>query len=266
MGEDYKDLFNNLPFKDKIHRVSYRTDVSNYLDDQDDTSLLDIEEKGMFVDEKPVINEQRKGMELKNDLEMIAESVDRGYDELNKATKIKVFKQLLNEYKDPVLARTKFIEIIKKSSSVISSDLKNRVTNILAKRYKEFPEDFDLEEFVSFASAWEKDPSLQNRSFVVKEAKHFDKTTIKYIKDLKTAGFKIPKGMERIGETENNFVKYLTEKYSSILSIIKRAAIEEGENLMGLLNSIHKDSFRKSMDKIMSMDNIKESVGFRRMF
>ena len=274
MPEDYSDLFqNDLPFKDRIRRFSYRPDVSGYTKDQEIEAPLVTETKGFMVNEKPQTQERLKGMELKEDIEAVAESVDRGYSDLDRATKIKVFKELLKEYKDPIIARSKFSEMIRRSfvsdeiKPVVSPELKNRVVALLAKYQKDQPEDFDLDEFVLFASALERDPSLQDRTFVVRDSKRLDKTTTSYIKDLKKAGFTFPEGMERVGETKGNFVKYLSNKYGSVYNIIKQSALEEKENMLNLLKSIQEDAFGDAMDSFLSTDSIpKKAVGFRRLF
>ena len=98
-ANEFSDLFDkDLPFHIGIHRVSYKTDTTNYMKDPD----LEKVDKGLSTRDPSHLDESQKGFELKKDIKEVAESVDRGYSELNRATKIKVFKQLLKEYGNPI--------------------------------------------------------------------------------------------------------------------------------------------------------------------
>jgi len=237
--------------KSPIHRVGYRPDVSNFLEDSKDKPLpLERGEKGFFINDEPNLVDTQKGLELKEDLEGVAESVDRGYDLLDKATKIKVFKELLRQYKNPILARSKLLELSKRSKvqdkPFIPVDLKLRVERVLGNFVREEgDEEFDFGEFLSFARAWVADDSLQKRSLDLKEDR-LPKVGY-YIRDLKAAGFVFPGGMERVGETDSRFAKYLVGKYTSILSTIKHAAEDEDEDVIVLLEGVWDDTFDESL-------------------
>jgi len=276
MPEDYSDLFDpEMPFKDTIHRVSYHTDVSNYSADQDtgDSEPLSIENKGFMVNDTPDVTDSQKSMELKEDLGMVAESVDRGYADLDRASKIKVFKELLKEYKDPILARQHLTQMIRAADKVeepvpgIVSEFREALIEDLELMAKHDPDEFDLDELVSVASAWEKSPILENK-FVcnISPEGPVNEDMKLSAEDLRTAGFRIPEGMERVGETEENFVKYLVEKYAMTLSFMETIAIKHDANLLDTLQSIQEESWTNAMDDVLSGKIPPSSVGFRRLF
>ena len=254
---DLDDIFyDELPARSGIRRVGYRPEVSNFMERQDKPLPLGKEDKGFSIDDQSNLEESQKGLELQEDLEEVSESVNRGYDQLDRATKVKVFKDLLKKYKDPILA---------------SSGLKFRVAKVLGKTVKEQGDDFDFEEFILFAKAWVEDSSLQKRSLNLKEGIEengmfeVDKVGY-YIRDLKAAGFSFPTGMDRVGETESNFARYLADKYTSILTTIKQAAENDDVDFIGLLEELGDDAFNDAeIFEIVAKHN-PDSLSFRRLF